>query len=119
MGIFSVTVRVGHPEGGDLVPVTAMVDTGSTHTVLPNSLLESLSIQRRATRNIRIADGSRVQFGYGTALIAINDEQWPCPVIFGPENQFLLGATTLETFDLTVDPMDGELVPREHWARPI
>ena len=45
MGVFEVTIAVGHPEGGDLAPVSAMVDTGAGHTMLPASFLASLRIQ--------------------------------------------------------------------------
>jgi hypothetical protein len=34
-------------------------------------------------------------------------------VVFGPEGQFLLGATTLEDLLLTVDPIEQRLVPVE------
>ena len=35
---------------------------------------------------------------------ALTTEERTCTVIFGPEGQYLLGATTLEDFDLMVDP---------------
>ena len=38
MGTFTVEVGVGHPVGGDLAPVSAMVDTGSIHSMVAESL---------------------------------------------------------------------------------
>ena len=38
-------------------------------------------------------------------------EVMPCPVIFGREGRYLLGATTLENFDLAVDPVNQRLTP--------
>ena len=35
----------------------------------------------------------------------------PCPVIFGREGRYLLGAATLENFDLAVDPVNQKLTP--------
>ena len=119
MGIFEVTISVGHPDGGDLVPVSATVDTGAGHTMLPASFLASLRIEPRDYRHFSIADGSEVLFGYGVARIAIEDSEWPCPVIFGPDDQYLLGATTLEIFGLAVDPYDGQLFPRRYRVRAI
>ena len=119
MGVFEVTIAVGHPEGGDLVPVSAMVDTGAGHTMLPASFLASLRIQPKKQQLFGIADGSEVLYGIGMARIAIDDEEWSCPVIFGPEDQYLLGATALEIFGLAVDPYGSRLFPRQYRARAI
>ena len=119
MGTFYVSIGVGHPEGGDLTEVSAMVDTGATHTMLPESLLEQLHIQPLVQRRFGIADSNKRLWGVGQARIAYQDEEWTCPIIFGPEGLYLLGATTLEAFGLVVDPSDKELVPAEHVARPF
>ena len=51
--------------------------------------------------------------------IDIDGRTLPCPVIFGAENQYLLGATTLEIFELMVAPVAAELVPRKLYTGPI
>ena len=51
-----------------------------------------------------LADGSRVQYGFGIARFRIDDAEMPCPVIFGPEGSYLLGASALEVFNLMADP---------------
>ena len=104
MGTFYVDISVGHPLGGDFLPISALVDTGSTHSVLPESLLASLSLAPLERRTYRIADGSFVQREVGEARFRIENTERTCPVIFGSEGQYLLGATTLENFDLMVDP---------------
>ncbi len=96
-----------------------MVDTGATHAMLPESLLEQLHIEPLVQRRFGIADGGDRLWGVGQARIAYQDEEWGCPVIFGPEGLYLLGATTLEAFDLVVDRSGKELVPAEHLARPF
>ena len=90
MGTFYVTIGVGHPEGGDLTEVSAMVDTGATHTMLPESLLEQLHIQPIVQRRFGIADSNERLWGVGQARIAYPDEGWTCPIIFGPEGLYLL-----------------------------
>ena len=45
MSTFEVSVRVGHMMYGDMVAVTALVDTGATDTVLPASLLRQLGVE--------------------------------------------------------------------------
>ena len=118
MTVFSVAIEVGHPVGGDLTQVSALVDTGAHHSMMPESLLEQLHIQPIAKRNFSFADGGAEILGIGQARIAILGEEWVCPVIFGPEGKYLLGATTLEAFDLAVDPSRRELVQLIHPERP-
>lgn len=118
MTVFSVTIGVGHPAGGDLTDVLALVDTGAHHSMVPESLLEQLHIQPIAERNFSFADGGTEILGIGQARIAMLGEEWTCPVIFGPEGKYLLGATTLEAFDLAVDPSRRELVQLIHPERP-
>ncbi len=119
MGIFSVTVGVGHPGGGDLTEVSVVVDTGAYHTMLPESLLTQLHIQPIVEREIGFADGKREKRGIGQGRIAYNGEEWACPVIFGPEGQYLMGATTLEIMSLAADPVGKKLIPVEFIARPF
>ena len=118
MGIFSVTLEVGNPDGGDRVGVSAVVDTGAAHTMLPASLLAHLQIQPVLEKSFGFANGGAARLGVGLCRIALQDEQFDCPVIFGPEDQYLLGATTLEIFDLAVEPVAQTLVPRIHYERP-
>ncbi len=118
MGLFSVTIEVGNLGGGDLVEVSALVDTGALHTVLPESLLTQLNIHPIVERSFRFADGYEEVLGVGQVLIALQGEEWACPVIFGHEGKYLMGATTLEAFDLGVDPSNKELVPFIHPERP-
>ena len=117
MSMFKVTVGVGNPAGGDLAPVDAIVDTGAAHTMLPASLLERLNIRPMEQLGFILADGSRVKYGFGIARLGIADYgERPCAVIFGPEDNYLLGASALEMFNLLVDPHGKRLAPAE-WLR--
>ena len=103
----------------ELTPVTALVDTGAAHSVMPDSLLAHQGISPLEYRPFAIADGSEGEYGYGMALFGIEGRESPCPVIFGAENQFLLGATTLQIFNLMVDPAEERLVSKPLRARGI
>ena len=46
MGTFNITVHAGHPSGGDMELVEAMVDTGASDSVFPASLLSWLHIEQ-------------------------------------------------------------------------
>ena len=113
MGMFTVALGVGHPSGGDLAPVDAVVDTGAAHSMLPESLLDGLHIRSRRQLGFVLANGSRVRYGFGIARFRIDDDEMPCPVIFGSEGNYLLGASALEVFNLMADPSGKRLVPVE------
>ena len=119
MGAFTVTIGIGNPGGGDLVPVAAMVDTGAAHSMMPESLLSRLRLEPSERFRYTLADGSEVEYGYGMARFGIDDREWPCPVIFGPDDEYLLGATTLEIFNLMADPVGQRLLPASYRARSI
>ena len=127
MGIFDANVLVGDPAGGDMVRVSAVVDTGAGYSMMPRSLLEQLHVHPLEYRRFLLADGSEMVNGFGMARFAIADpgdgldesRELPCPVIFGPEEEYLLGATTLEIFGLMVDPLGQQLIPVVHRVRPI
>ena len=57
--------------------------------------------------------------GVGLCRITLQGEQFDCPVIFGPDGVYLLGATTLDIFSLTADPVNHTLVRVTREARPI
>ena len=115
MGTFRVEISVGHPHGGDLYPVSALVDTGAGHSMMPAVLLEQLGLTPLERLQFKVADGRRVEYDVADARFNIFGRERFCPVIFGPEDQYLLGATTLEIFNLMVDPteINPGLVPIE------
>ncbi len=120
MGAIFIEVGVGHPSGGDFTTIPdVLVDTGASHTMLPESLLARLHIEPRTFDRWTFADGGTREMGYGMARIKIDDMDWHCPIIFGPEEQYLVGATTLEIFGLMVDPAGQELIRRTYRARYI
>ena len=113
MGYFSESIHVGHPSipGGDMLPVEAVVDTGASDSMFPASLFERLHVEPRGSYPCRYANGETETRSYGVAAIRIGEETNVCPVIFGPEELFLMGATTLEIFKLAVDPVGQQLIP--------
>ena len=111
MGTFNIRVDVGHPSGGDMESVEAMVDTGASDSVFPASLLTWLHIEQEGQITCEYANGEQEELSYGAALIRIGERSNVCPVVFGAEGQFLVGATTLEFFKLAVDPVRQELIP--------
>ena len=112
MGTFAVTLGVADPQGSRYEEVEAIVDTGAAYTVLPASILEGLGVEPHETRGFVLADGHRVERGFGRTWMSLDGRKEVSPVVFWDEDSPpLLGAVTLEIFGLAVDPVDGRLVP--------
>ena len=100
---------VGHPDGGELVTVKPLVNAVATHSMMPESLLERLGVMPRRRLEFTLADGSTAKFGYGIARFRLEGEEWPCPVLFGPEDTYALGGSALDIFNL--EEGDERLLP--------
>ena len=113
MGTFSVDLWVGNLFAYTGATVSALVDTGATNTMLPASLLHQLGIKPVETRFARVADGRRVALQTAWARFSAQGRNAVARVAFGPEGQYLMGATTLEDLALVVDPVDQRLIEQE------
>ena len=114
MGTFTVPLEVGDPTGRRYKTVDAMVDCGATYTVLPAWLLDRLGVVAPGTRTFVLADGSRVERGFGRTYLRLNGSEEVSPVVFWDEGlRPLLGAVTLEIFSLGIDPVNERLMPVE------
>ena len=112
MGTFRIEMGIGDPQGLRYEYVEALVDSGSTYNILPASLLRRLGVQARRSRTFRLADGRRIQRELGQTWVRINGEEYIAPAVFGDEDtQPLLGAVTLEIFQLGIDPVGMRLIP--------
>ena len=81
--------------------------------MIPASVLERLGIEPTRTRRFRIASGDRVEFPTALASFETGGYEGEARVVFGPEGQYLLGATAMEDMLLIVDPIGKRLVPEE------
>ena len=112
MGTFNVSIQIGDLAGQQFVEVQALVDTGSTYTVLPKELLEQLGINQEGQRSFELGDDRLVEYPIGYARLRLSEVQTIVLVVFGPEVVSpLLGATALEHLSLAVDPIHQRLIP--------
>ena len=112
MGTFTETVYVSDGNGGTGISVDVLVDTGATFTVLPASFLrDQLGIMHRREDTFILADGSKQTLPIGDAHIAVAGRQAPSPVVFGAEDRFLMGATSLQSLGLIADTTNHRLIP--------
>ena len=130
MGDFAAEVYIGNIDGGDMHPVSALVDTGATESAFPAEFLEYLRVQpTEKPMQYVLADGSALECPRGFARISITVRSGEtlsgiCPVAFWPdESGQCIGATTLQILTLAVDSANEELVPvaalRRGWPGAI
>ena len=113
MGTFTVNVWVGNLFSDAGAAVDALVDTGATNSMLPAGLLRDLGIEPVESRFARVADGRRIELQTAWARFAAAGRNAVARVAFGPEGEYLIGATTLEDLGVVVDPVDGRLIPQD------
>ena len=112
MGSFNHPMTITNPQTGASVTVEALVDTGATFSMLPSSQLQGLGVQQSRRIRAEIADGSVIELPAGEAPITVLDHTATSACVFGPEDgPILLGAVTLESLLLAVDPVHQVLVP--------
>jgi predicted aspartyl protease len=116
VGTFFHTIRlIG--VSGESETLEALVDTGSTFTTVPRPILERLGVVPFARARLRLANGQIAEQDIGEVLAEIDGLHRRTVVcVFGePDAPPLIGAQTLETFLLGVDPDQRRLVPIEVW----
>ena len=112
MGTFTVKVEIGDPQGQRWETIEALVDSGASHTLVPASILRRLGVVPDERWPFDLEDGRAAKYDVGEASIRINGTQRHTVVAFGEETaQPLLGAATLETFRLGIDPVRRQLIP--------
>ena len=111
MGTFNVAVTISPADFSAGATITALVGTGSTCSMAPASLLHRLGIAPAQTIEFELASGEIVEYATGWAGFAAEGRRGCGRIIFGPEDEYILGATALEDLALMVDPVNYRLVP--------
>ena len=119
MGTFTVLLQVADPENRHHQTIEAMVDSGAAYTLVPASILVRLGVVPHGSRRFVLADGSRVERGFGSTWMRFNGREEISPVVFWDEDtRPLLGAVTLEIFGLGIDPVNRKLIDVDAFAMP-
>jgi predicted aspartyl protease len=88
------------------------VDSGAVYSVVPARTLERLGVKPHSRRTFILTDGSEVTRQMGDAVFRLDGRQGASPVIFGAKgDSALLGAVTLESLGVLLDPLRRELRP--------
>ena len=112
MGTFTHNITLLATSGDARESVEALVDTGATFTSVPASLLERLGVQAEGVVRLELANGQIEERPIGPVKVELDGRQRTVSCVFGePGEPPVMGATTLEVFLLSVDPVGRKLVP--------
>lgn len=88
-----------------------LVDSGAVYSVVPASVLKKLGINPTGKQKFTLANGEVIEKSIGQAFFEYNKKIGSSPVVFGEEKIYLLGAVTLESLGVILDPINRELKP--------
>ena len=113
MGITVLEVEVANlAKPNKTVALELVIDSGAVYSVVPSEVLRKLGIKPIATETFRLADGTKIVRKKGGALFKYQGRVGGADVIFGQKNDsHLLGALTLESLGLSLDPVRRQLKP--------
>lgn len=113
MGLTVLNIEVGNPSDPvNTIPVEFLIDSGAIYSVVPTATLAALGIKPIAKEEFRLANGELISRNKGIALFRFGEKVGGSDVIFGEEDDSnLLGAFTLESLGLALDPLKRELKP--------
>jgi predicted aspartyl protease len=115
MGTFFHPLTLIGPDGQRRT-VECLVDTGSTFTSVPADVLQDLGVEPRREVRLRLADGRSHTQRLGRVTVQLDGVEEVTFVVFGePHSPPTIGAVTLETLLLGIDPISQKLVPVEGW----
>ena len=115
MSSASAKVGIARIGGERVYYAEPVVDVWADHSIFPEAMLISLGIEPKCQQTVRLPDGNLAKWGYGIARLEIGGQQWPCPVLFSPNEEYRLGASAMQIFNLDPDYSANELAP----AQPI
>ena len=112
MGIFSVPISIGDPQGENWIEMEALVDTGASVTAVPGSLLRELGVIPAASQRFHSAHGEVRNMNMGEARILVEGRETGTMFVFNDEGTVpLLGALAMGALFLGVDPVGQKFIP--------
>ncbi len=110
MGMTFIGATVTGPTGQQQ-EVQFLVDSGASYSLLPLGVWQALGLEPKRNVSFTLADGVTVSRNVSECHIALGGQEGHSPVILGEpdDDQALLGAVTLETLGLVLDPFNRRL----------
>jgi clan AA aspartic protease len=113
MGITSAILTVREHRKSEIsTEVEFLVDSGAVYSLVPGKILDELGIEPYKEMSFSLADGTSIKRRISSAYFEYKGEGGPAPVVYGEEGDTaLLGATTLESIGLVLNPFTRTLHP--------
>ena len=113
MGITNAILKVKeHRKSKKIAEVNFLVDSGAIYSLVPAVILDELEIEPYKEMSFSLADGTVLKRRVCSAYFEFGGEGGPAPVVYGePGDEPLLGATTLESLGLVLNPFTRTLHP--------
>ena len=112
MSITYLDIKVRNPEAPKRAAVEHfLVDSGAIFSVIPASVLSKLKIKPTDKQRFSLANGEVLEKEVGNALFEYRGKLRSSPIVFGEDGIFLLGAVTLKSLGVIIDPINRELKP--------
>lgn len=113
MGLTCLKIPVANPSRSTRwVEVEFLIDSGAVFSVVPGSVLRKLGIRAESKEEFFLANGEKIVRRLGNALFRYGRKRRASPVVFGTRgDSALMGAVTLETLGVVLDPFHRELRP--------
>ena len=113
MGVTYVPVTVSAPNVRRRARVRMLVDSGAVYSLLPQKIWKRLGLKPKRKELFQLADGTTVERRVSEFRVAYGKVEAYSPVILGEpgDDEPLLGAVTLETLGLVLDPFSRRLRP--------
>jgi predicted aspartyl protease len=113
MGVTYVQARLRRADGrGPTRSVRFLVDSGAIYSVLPEATWRALRLRGEREVEFILADGTPINRSVSECRFEIRGAAATSPVVLGEKHDGpLLGAVTLETLGLMLNPLTREILP--------
>ncbi len=113
MGLTSIQLKIKEArKSDDYLEIEFLIDSGAVYSLIPKVDCDKLAIEGYKEMDFFLADGTKINRQVGDAYFEFEGEGGMAPVIIGEEgDEPVLGATTLESLGLILNPFKRELYP--------
>jgi clan AA aspartic protease len=113
MGITNAILKVKeHRKSEKVAEVNFLIDSGAVYSLVTGKILDQLDIEPYKEMTFSLADGTTLKRKVCSAYFEFEGEGGPAPVVYGEGgDELLLGATTLGSLGLVLNPFTRTLHP--------
>jgi len=96
--------------------VDALIDTGTNRLLIPKEVAERLGVKPMFKVKAELADGRVKEVDVGPVFVEMLERGAPELAAIAEKGDVCVGAETLETLGLAVDPVTGEVYPTRRFV---